>query len=35
MLSLDNAYSEAELREWEARVRKGLPAASRPATRPS
>ncbi len=24
MLSLDNAYSEAELREWEARVRKGL-----------
>lgn len=25
MLSLDNAYSEAELREWEARVRKGLP----------
>jgi len=25
MLSLDNTYSEAELREWEARVRKGLP----------
>jgi DNA ligase (NAD+) len=24
MLSLDNAYSENELREWEARVRKGL-----------
>ena len=25
MLSLDNTYSETELREWEARVRKGLP----------
>ena len=25
MLSLDNTYSEAELREWEARVQKGLP----------
>jgi DNA ligase (NAD+) len=25
MLSLDNVYSEGELREWEARVRKGLP----------
>ena len=25
MLSLDNTYSEAELREWETRVRKGLP----------
>jgi DNA ligase (NAD+) len=25
MLSLDNTYSEAEVREWEARVRKGLP----------
>jgi DNA ligase (NAD+) len=25
MLSLDNTYSEADLREWEARVRKGLP----------
>jgi DNA ligase (NAD+) len=25
MLSLDNTYSEAELREWEARVEKGLP----------
>lgn len=25
MLSLDNAYSEAELREWEGRVLKGLP----------
>jgi DNA ligase (NAD+) len=25
MLSLDNAYSEAELREWEGRLRKGLP----------
>ena len=25
MLSLDNTYSEAELREWEARVRKALP----------
>ena len=25
MLSLDNTYSEGELREWEARVRKGLP----------
>jgi len=28
MLSLDNAYSEAELREWEARVQKGLNGAS-------
>ncbi|HJW09936.1 MAG TPA: NAD-dependent DNA ligase LigA [Holophagaceae bacterium] len=27
MLSLDNAYTEAELREWEARIRKVLPAA--------
>ena len=25
MLSLDNTYSEGELRDWEARVRKGLP----------
>jgi DNA ligase (NAD+) len=25
MLSLDNAYSEEELREWQVRVRKGLP----------
>lgn len=25
MLSLDNTYSEGELREWEVRVRKGLP----------
>ena len=25
MLSLDNTYSESALREWEARVRKGLP----------
>ena len=25
MLSLDNAYSPGELREWETRVRKGLP----------
>ena len=25
MLSLDNAYSEEELREWEGRLRKGLP----------
>jgi len=25
MLSLDNTYSEAELREWETRVQKGLP----------
>jgi DNA ligase (NAD+) len=25
MLSLDNTYSEAELREWDARVAKGLP----------
>lgn len=28
MLSLDNAYSEGELRDWEARVRKGLPGAT-------
>jgi len=27
MLSLDNAYSEAELRAWEERVRGGLPSA--------
>jgi DNA ligase (NAD+) len=27
MLSLDNAYNEAELRAWEERVRGGLPAA--------
>jgi len=27
MLSLDNAYSEADLREWEARVLKGLAGA--------
>nr|WP_320134045.1 NAD-dependent DNA ligase LigA [uncultured Holophaga sp.] len=30
MLSLDNAYSEADLREWEGRVLKGLPG-ERPA----
>ena len=28
MLSLDNAYSEGELREWEGRVLKGLPGAA-------
>ncbi|MDR3672141.1 MAG: NAD-dependent DNA ligase LigA [Holophaga sp.] len=28
MLSLDNTYSEAELREWEARLQKGLPGVS-------
>ena len=28
MLSLDNTYSEAELREWEARVQKGLGSPS-------
>jgi len=28
MLSLDNTYSEPELREWEARVLKGLPGLS-------
>jgi DNA ligase (NAD+) len=27
MLSLDNAYNEADLRAWDARVRGGLPAA--------
>ena len=27
MLSLDNAYNEAELRAWEERVRGGLPSA--------
>jgi DNA ligase (NAD+) len=30
MLSLDNAYSEGELREWEARVLKGLPPGTKP-----
>ncbi|MDP9038652.1 MAG: NAD-dependent DNA ligase LigA [Acidobacteriota bacterium] len=29
MLSLDNAYNEAELRAWEERVRGGLPAGER------
>ena len=33
MLSLDNAYSEEELREFDARVRKGLAAAGAPADR--
>jgi DNA ligase (NAD+) len=28
MLSLDNTYSEAELREWEARLEKALPGVS-------
>jgi DNA ligase (NAD+) len=28
MLSLDNTYSDAELREWEARVLKGLPGTA-------
>ena len=28
MLSLDNAYNEAELRAWEQRVREALPASS-------
>ncbi len=28
MLSLDNTYSEAEVREWEARVARGLPGAA-------
>jgi DNA ligase (NAD+) len=30
MLSLDNAYSESELREWETRVLKGLPVGQAP-----
>ncbi len=29
LLSLDNAYDEGELREWEERVRAGLPASER------
>ena len=33
MLSLDNTYSEAELREWEARVQKGLPGPRAPGSR--
>ena len=31
MLSLDNTYSESDLREWDARVRKGLGATAIPA----
>ena len=31
MLSLDNAFSEADLRAWDVRVRNGLPAAQNPA----
>ena len=30
MLSLDNAYNEAELRAWDARVREALPSSEQP-----